>query len=200
MAIQPHDVDDPDWGAFTPDGSAMAFDHDTHGSHGILTIHGLYDIMHHLKEEAADEVRAWMEAGEREEELPEWLRQVLPIPEPHPIRVVSNTLPSRAFHTVTYAIPAAGQPTLVSNRSDRNRVIITNQGVNPALFSFTDDANNINVAGETAWAAIPNGALPGNPRELRSGGKIWMYSVLGTQVDLQEEYDFPNTRGGSIRP
>lgn len=200
MSIPINDVDDPNWApSFETDPVATIYG-DGHSSHGIITIHGIMDLMHHLKEESVEEVRAWMEAGEREEELPEWLRAVLPIPDPKPVHVVANILPARSFHTATYLIPVAGNPIPVSTRVDRLRIVLTNLGANPAYFSFTDDADNINTAGMDAWAAVPNGAVPGNPRELRAGGKVYMYSPLGTQVDIQEEYGYRNLRGGSVNP
>ena len=201
MTIQPSDIDNPDWSStFFQADESMSFDQERHGHAGILTIHGVADLLHNLTEEAAEEVREWMEGGEDVAEMPEWLRAVLPLPVLKPVDTTSIVLPAKAFHTATFNVPAAPTlPVLVSARGDRLRLVVYNSGANPALLSWTDDADNVNTAGQSGWCALPNGAVPGaNPREIRAGGKVWVYSTLGTSVDIQEEYGYVYREGGFL--
>jgi hypothetical protein len=77
--LQGQDIQDPSWLPFTTDG-AMSFDKERHGTQGILTIHGITDLLGHLKEESAEEVSKWMEHGGTEREAPRWLAdELLPL-------------------------------------------------------------------------------------------------------------------------
>lgn len=189
-------IDDPTWEPFTVDGG-MTFDHQRHGNAGILTVHGVVDMMEHLTEEAEAEVRHWMEEGCRDETAPDWLRAVLHRPPP-PINVQADVNPAWHWRSGEYVIPVAGDWTLLSARGDRLRAVIVNQGANPALLSWTDDEPL--SSGNGPWIVVPNGNLPGNPREIRAGGKIYAFSTLGTTLDIQEEYGMRDYEGGYQSP
>lgn len=191
-------IDDPTWHPFTVDG-AMTFGQERHGNAGILTIHGIVDLMEHLTEEAEAEVRKWLEHGSRDEEAPGWLRSMLPVAAP-PVDVRADVNPAYHWRADTYVVPAAGDGALLSARGDRLRAVVTNTGANPAFLSWTDDPQSLNSPGNTSWILLKNGTDPTNPRTLLCGGKIYCYSPLGTNVDIQEEYGMRFSEGGYQTP
>lgn len=191
-------IDDPTWHPFTVDGG-MTFGQDRHGHAGLLTIHGIVDLMEHLTEEAEAEVRKWLEGGARNETEPDWLRNALPVAAP-PVDVRADVNPAYHWRADTYVIPVAGAGTLLSARGDRLRAVVTNTGANPAFLSWTDDVQSLNSPGDTSWVLLKNGVDPTNPRTLLCGGKIYCYSTLGTNVDIQEEYGMRFSEGGYQTP
>lgn len=196
-------IETPEWEqTFHPDG-AMSFGADAHGHPGVLTIHGLRDLAHHLTEEAAEEIRAWMEEGEREESIPDWLRAVLPVPVP-PLPVLMDINPPRTWTGQAQFIPQQ-QVTPVSFRGGRVRLVIANVGTtNPVWISANTDAQSFDPSGNSpnSWVQIPAGNLPGNPREIRAGGKVyaWCNAAGGGQIDVQEEYGYRYREGGFLSP
>jgi len=196
-------IEDPEWvQTFHPDG-AMSFGADAHGHPGVPTIHGVRELLHHLKEEETEEFREWMEQGEREESMPPWLRAVLPRPVP-PLPVLMDINPAVSWQSQTLAIPQQ-QVTPVSFRGDRVRCVISNVGVtNPLFISTGKDVQSFDATGNSPinWIQVPTGATPGNPREIRSGGKIyaWCNGAGGTDIDIQEEYGFKYRQGGFLSP
>jgi hypothetical protein len=292
------DEDNPEWLTDIPgslgslgvdDSGVMQMGRENHGHPGVLTIHGLRDLMHYVTEE----IHEAEEKGETHVKLPEFLRKALP-QEPNPVYVISESCPARGLHTETIAVPVAGTgqsggATLISSRSDRVRIVITNVGANPVFLSHSDDVNNVNVSGESAWCLLPAGSpapsvatpavnqiplgasgvatfnnnsagvqqtitggtvtaiaingtstgqtsgvffvpaggtvtvtytvapttfttagipvttppvdqIPGNPREIRSGGKLYAYSPLGGVIDIQEEYGSRYGGGDFLNP
>lgn len=154
------DLDQPTWltdipGDMPADLDAtghMQFNQQEHGHPGLLTIHGIRDGMHAIVEELEEHV----EREARRDEIPDFLRPVL---DAHSSMVLVRIDLAKAFRTDTFVIPAApagqsGGATLISNRSDRFRAIITNLGANPAFLSWTDDVMNFNSLGETAWSEL----------------------------------------------
>lgn len=194
-------IEDPEWlQNFHPDG-AMSFGADAHGHPGVLTIHGLRDLAHHLKEEAAEEIREWMEEGERSEAMPEWLRAVLPAPI-QPLPVLADINPAVSWSAQTIPV-AAGVLVPLSFRGDRVRALVSNVGAtNPVWISPITDTNNFDTTGASpiSWIKIPIGSSFANPREIRSGGKIYAWSPVGTTVDIQEEFGYKYREGGFLSP
>jgi hypothetical protein len=202
------DLDNPIWETdvpgpmFTADGS-MGFGHDNHGHPGIMTIHGVRDLLQYVH----DEIEKLEEKGEHTVDLPDFLKSVLQ-PPPSPVLVQAEVAPAKAFHCDTFVLPVtaigqSGGATLLSARGDRTRIIITNTGANAAYVSWSDDVSNVQTLGQMAWMALPPGTAPvpaGNPREIRAGGKVYAYSVLGTTVDIQEEYGSVLREGGFLSP
>lgn len=73
------DVEDPAWFPFTTDG-AMTFDEQRHGTQGILTTHGWMDLLGHLKEDSAEEIRHWLEGDADVDNAPGWLaKELIPL-------------------------------------------------------------------------------------------------------------------------
>jgi hypothetical protein len=141
------------------DAHVMDFGHSQHGHAGVMTLSGVRDLMSNVKEE----IHKWEERGERDHDIPEFLRKVLPV-EPDPVYVKADILPSARFHVDTFIIPAivggipqgqTGGATLLSARGDRTRIIVTNVGANPAYVSWTDDVSNVQTLGEMAWIQLP---------------------------------------------
>lgn len=194
-------VEDPRWlQDFHPDG-AMSFGSEAHGHPGILTIHGVRDILHHLKEEAAEEVRRWMEEGERQSEMPDWLRAVLP-PPVQPLPVLADINPAVSWEAQTLAIPQA-QVTPVTFRGDRVRLVVTNVGAtNPVWIGHGTDAQGFDTSGNSPmqWVKLAIGGGVGNPRTILSGGKVyaWANGAGGGQIDYQAEYGYKYREGGFL--
>lgn len=138
-----------------PEGN-MTFGHEEHGHAGILTVSGIVDLMHYVR----DEIQEWEKRGAAEDDVPEFLRNALPHNLPRPVDVRADLNPSAAFHTETFQIPAASNPIPISLRLDRSRVVVTNVGPNPVFLSFTDDADGINTAGLSAWCQLGPSAVP----------------------------------------
>lgn len=153
---------DPRWytaaetpGLLDPEGN-MTFGHENHGHAGILTVSGIVDLMHHVR----DEIEEWEQRGAAEDDVPEFLRSALPHNLPRPIDVRADINPAAAYHTETIQVPAATQPIPLSLRLDRSRIVVTNLGINPVFLSFTDDADGINTAGQSAWCQLGPSAVP----------------------------------------
>lgn len=198
------DLEYPEWQTDVPgepplvdENGHMTFGAQARGHPGLRTNSGILDLLHHLTE-------VFEYQGEDRDSIDERLRKVL---EPPPRRVwtFADVLPSLAFHTDTFVLPpapgnAAGAATLLTARSDRTRVIVANQGANPAYLSFSDDMSNLNTAGETAWIALPAPAagIFTSVREFKCGGKIYAWSPAGTSVDIQEEYGFRRWEDGRL--
>lgn len=73
------DIEDPSWFPFTTDG-ATTFDEQRHGTEGILSVHGFKDLLGHLKEPDADELKHWLDGGADVRHAPEWLAaELLPL-------------------------------------------------------------------------------------------------------------------------
>lgn len=198
------DIENPRWtdsaqqAGLLDEAGQMTFKAEHHGHAGIRTIHGALDLVTDIAEEITD----WehkIESENAEDRLPENLRRVL-AHSPRPIVVLSYAMPAAAFHAETITVPAAGAWTLLSARSDRLWIEICNQGANPALISHTDDPN-VNVTGSIAAIALPSGANnSGNPRRFAAGGKVWVYSALGTTIDYIETYGVRNLPLDWINP
>lgn len=180
-------IDSPDWTpSFTTDG-AMSFDHERHGNAGILTIHGIMDAMHAIEHEGEELVKRFLEGDVPHEEMPEWLRRVLPTTLPPPVDVTADINPPRHYSTTTYQIAANSAPALLSARGDRIRATITNTGQNDVLLSWTDDFNNVNTAGEMEAITIPAGnpKPPLSPLVLAaSGTPAYNNNAVGVDVTV----------------
>lgn len=195
---QPHDIENPDWSPFTTDG-AMTFDQDRHGHAGILTIHGMLDLVNHLGHTAKEEIEEWIERGEREEEMPEWLRAVLPTDQPPPVPVFSFPVPARAFRMDEIQIPAlggqSGGATKISDRQDRIRLIVANvDTANTGFIGASSDTSGLTAATQSGgpnWAFFPRAASsPFGVLEIRARGPVYAYSFSGMVISVQEEYGF----------
>lgn len=151
-------LENPDWTpTFTTDG-AMTFDVERHGHAGVRTIHGGLDVMEDIAEETGELIRRFLEGELPPNELPEWLRRVLPVNLPPPVDVRADVNPARHFRTTTYVIPGGGQPTLISAMADRLRAVLTNTGPTPCQISWTDNATNINTGGAMEWVTLSAGS------------------------------------------
>lgn len=191
---QPHDIEDPSWEPFTTDG-AMTFDQQRHGHAGILTIHGMLDLVHHLGVEAKEELEEWIRQGEREDDMPDWLRAVLPTDVPPPIQVYSYPVPARSFRMSEIQVPALGQATKISDRQDRIRLIVANvDTANTGFIGATSDLTGLSAAAQSGgpnWAFFPRAASsPFGVIEIRARGTIYAYSFSWMVISVQEEYGY----------
>lgn len=205
------DPDNPIWSTDIPGPNETANPYGVATGHpGVMTLSGIRDLMHHFETEVEDALRHAEEEGQTTAELPAFLREVLPLA-PKPVWVKADIVASKRFHTDTFVIPAnasgipqgsSGGATLVSARGDRTRIVITNTGANPAYFSYDDDVDSVITTGEMAWAiiAVAGAANPPCFREIRAGGKVYVYSPLGTTIDVQEEYGYVYEEGGFETP
>jgi hypothetical protein len=189
-------IESPDWTpSFTVDG-AMTFDKERHGHAGVLTTHGILDVMSHVVEEGGDLIKAFLEGKMPIEEMPLWLQEALNLNAPPAVDVLADINPARHFRTTAYTIPAGLEPTLISAMGTRVRAVITNTGTaNPAYLSWTDNVTTFNSAGDMEWITLNKGVDPTNPRIIQARGKIYAYSPLGTTIDIHEEYGLIDRRG-----
>lgn len=199
------DLDNPKWETADEQGlldesGQMTFGGGRHGSPGLRTSSMGLDLLHGIEGEVRDYAERLEERGEKTDlRLPADLAKVL-APPPDPIRVIADVNPAAACHMETVPVPAGGNWLLLSARTDRMWIEITNQGaVNPVLLSQTDD-DNLNVAGEGSWITIaptPAATAP-VPRRFPVGGKLYVYSILGTTIDYIEAYGYREP--GTLNP
>ena len=78
------------------------------------------------------------------------------------------------------------QVTIIVPAGANQTIDVVNIGAGTATAVYEAQISAIPILTPTVSAVIPN------QRELRSGGKIWVYSPLGTTVDMVEEYGFRN--------
>lgn len=192
------DLDNPEWVAsldISP--VANADRHDMHDRNpAIRTLNGALDFFSGLEHDLSEIIQDEIAKGKLPPEaLPDWIKDNLPY-RINKIEVTADQNPSAAFACQTFTIPAQSvqqAPILVSIRSDRVRLILTNTGANPAYFGHQDDVNTTTPsAGEMDWALIPVLGAGTFQREIRALGKVYVFSPLGTTIDIQEEYGYAN--------
>lgn len=191
IPVEQNTLDDPEWYRNLDVSTIPADTHDMHDANpAIRTLGGALDFLHGLEHDLSQWYQHEVREGRTpDDQLPEWLREKLPY-RPNKVEVTSDPNPSASFHCQTFSIPAQTaqlQPILVSARADRVRAVLLNTGANPAFFSHQDDPNNSapNNA-DMDWALVPTTFQ----RELRARGRIYVFSPLGTTVDIVEEYGY----------
>jgi hypothetical protein len=185
------DLDNPEWltaaeqmltSPAVEDGSNP---HVRTNSNALSFLHGIED---HLEKWWQHEVE---HGREPHNTLPEWLKKNLPVRQ-NKVEVSADVNPATSFSCQTYTIPAQAtqqQAVLVSNRSDRQRAYLLNTGANPAYFGHQTDTNTATPNNaDMDWCLLPVNAPM--PRKLQAQGRVYVFSPLGSTVDIQEEYGY----------
>ena len=192
VPVEQDSLDNPVWHQNFDLKGVPADEHDMGSSiPAVRILGGGLDFLHGIEHDLLDWAKHVAKDGQEPDELPEWIRKNLPY-RMNKIEDTSDANPAASFLCQTFTIPAAttpAAPTLVSARYDRTRIVLLNTGANPAYFGHQDDSNTASPNNaEMDWALLPiNGTLQ---RELRARGKVYIFSPLGTVVDIQEEYGY----------
>ena len=179
------DVDEPIWTDTLPDRPTdIPHDDRKQATPGLMTSSGLEDFLQLVKEDLRD----WLD-----DEVGTKLKQR----GPRPTIIATHTYAAKSWRANTYNVDRALR--LVTKRSDRSRVVVTNWGPGVLYLAAATDSNATQPSPNMIQVAPPGIGVPGittasNSREFRTQDEIWAFpATIGTSqvVDVQDEYGEP---------